>query len=57
MSGKWKHSNNRPMMKINKGDCNDLARQDADKRTKPPSKQYCDNYDLINWRSKQRKAS
>ena len=57
MSGKWKHRNNRPMMKINRGDCNDLARQDASKRTAPPTPAYERGYDIINWRSKQRKAS
>ncbi|MCH8815564.1 MAG: hypothetical protein IH957_10830 [Chloroflexi bacterium] len=34
------------------GDCNDIARQRADHRSSPPSPEYCENYNGINWKSR-----
>jgi len=48
------HRRNRPMMKINKGDCNQIARDRSGKRSGAPTPEYCRGYDVINWRSKQR---
>lgn len=42
------------MMKINPGDCNELARKRAESRSKVGHRPnlYRTNYDRINWRSK-----
>jgi hypothetical protein len=45
---------NKPMMRVHKGDLNDLARQDESYTKIRPEEQerYEDGYDQIRWRSK-----
>ena len=42
----------KPRRKINKGDVEDIARQNAEHKSKPLTEKGRRNYDEINWRSK-----
>jgi len=46
------HYTDRKKNQVNPGDCNAIARQDAESRSKISSPEYCEHYDEINWKSK-----